>query len=105
MAGGKAVNANVLLFDQVTGERHYVAKGQVPDKEIADQLGDHLFTDPPAADDSGNDGRVPPQSGNGSGKAAWVAYAASLDPPVEVADDATRDDIIAAVAEAGHPVE
>lgn len=45
----------------------------------------------------------PPQSGRGSGTDAWVAYAASAG--VDVPDDAGRDDIIAAVAAAGHPVE
>ena len=37
----------------------------------------------------------PPRSGKGSGVEAWREYATSLG--VEVADDATRDDIIAAV--------
>lgn len=37
----------------------------------------------------------PPRSGKGSGVEAWREYATSLG--VEVADDATRDDIIAVV--------
>lgn len=37
----------------------------------------------------------PPRGGPGSGRDEWVAYAASLD--IEVTDDMTRDDIIAAV--------
>lgn len=37
----------------------------------------------------------PPRAGKGSGRAEWAAYAASVG--VEVDDDATRDDIIAAV--------
>jgi len=45
----------------------------------------------------------PPKSGPGSAKAAWVAYAQSHG--VEVEDDATRDDIVAAVAAAGVAVE
>lgn len=40
----------------------------------------------------------PPRSGPGSGKEAWVAYAENVG--VEVTDDMTRDDIIAAVDEA-----
>lgn len=41
----------------------------------------------------------PPRSGKGSGKEAWAAYAASLG--VEVAEDASRDDIVAQLAERG----
>jgi hypothetical protein len=37
----------------------------------------------------------PPRSGAGSGRDAWVAYAGAQG--VEVTDDMTRDDIIAAV--------
>jgi hypothetical protein len=47
----------------------------------------------------------PPRAGAGSGTDAWKAYAASFDPPVEVAEDAKRDDVIAAIEAAGHPVE
>jgi hypothetical protein len=39
----------------------------------------------------------PPRSGKGSGKEAWAAYAASQG--VDVAEDASRDDIIAQLAE------
>lgn len=38
----------------------------------------------------------PPRSGPGSGRQAWVDYAKALD--VHVEDDASREDIIAAVA-------
>lgn len=44
----------------------------------------------------------PPQGGPGSGVPAWRAYADDLG--VEVAESATRDDIVAAVKKAGHPV-
>lgn len=47
----------------------------------------------------------PPRAGKGSGTEAWAAYAGNLDPPVEVPEGATRDDIVAAVEAAGHPVE
>ena len=40
---------------------------------------------------------APPRSGAGSGRDAWVAYAASRG--VEVTDDMTRDEIIEAVDE------
>lgn len=48
---------------------------------------------------------VPPRSGKGSGVDAWTAYAATLDPPVDVAEGTSRDDVIAAIEAAGHPVE
>lgn len=56
--------------------------------------------DGPADGDAPDDG-PPPQSGRGGGRAAWAAYAAAND--VEVADGATRDDIIAALNAAGVP--
>lgn len=40
-------------------------------------------------------GGPPPRNGAGSGRDAWKAYADTLG--LEVADDATRDDIVAAV--------
>lgn len=69
-----------------------------------DKIDAHCFVDgekPKAgskAAEPDNDG-PPPQSGKGSGKDAWVAYAEAND--VEVADDATKDDIIAACESAG----
>lgn len=63
-----------------------------------------LITSPAAwADKAGavadEDGE-PPETGAGSGKAAWLAHAESLG--VDVGEDATRDDIVAAVRAAGH---
>ena len=46
---------------------------------------------------------VPPKGGPGSGKDAWVAYAAEHD--VEVPADATREDIVAALDAADVPTE
>jgi hypothetical protein len=43
---------------------------------------------------AGNPGE-PPRGGEGSGREAWAAHAATLG--IELAEDATRDDIIAAV--------
>ena len=48
-------------------------------------------------------GSPPPKGGPGSGAPAWREYAASKD--VEVADDASREDVIAALTEAGVPTE
>jgi hypothetical protein len=46
---------------------------------------------------------IPPKGGAGSGVEAWKAYATSKD--VTVADDATRDEIIAALDDVGIPTE
>lgn len=51
----------------------------------------------------GSDGGVPPRGGAGSGKDAWSAYAASKG--VDVDAEASRDDIIAALDDAGVPTE
>ncbi len=58
-----------------------------------------------AANDGGGDDsakpKPPPKSGAGSGKEAWSAYATSLG--AEVKPEATREDIIAAIEQAGFP--
>lgn len=64
---------------------------------------------PPSAGDVAEDGQTveadspapPPQSGPGSGRDVWVAYAAAHD--VDVPDDASRDDIISRLDDAGIP--
>jgi hypothetical protein len=61
--------------------------------------------DDPSADTDADDRTAdapPPQSGPGSGRGAWAAYAAGCG--VDVPDGASREDIIAALAEAGKPV-
>jgi hypothetical protein len=59
------------------------------------------------ADDSSDDGasavEVPPRGGPGSGAPAWRSYARSIG--VEVADDASREDVIEALEDAGKPTE
>lgn len=53
--------------------------------------------------------RVPAKSGPGSGKKAWAEYAVSAasdrDMNIDIPGDASRDEIIAALAEAGIPTE
>jgi len=49
----------------------------------------------PAGTSPGGEVPEPPRSGPGSSKAAWVEYAAARG--VNVADDASREDVIAAV--------
>lgn len=82
----------------------YGPAGKSPSKDVAEQI-----TNPKAwsgkadAEGSGSGSDIPPKGGAGSGVDAWKAYAAKLD--VEVADDASRDDVIAALEAAGHPTE
>lgn len=75
-----------------------------PDDDVpdwaAEQIGEHAFE--PASGKPELDG-PPPKDGKGSGKAAWVEYAAASD--VAVDKEATRDDIIAALDAAGIPTE
>ncbi|GIF08663.1 hypothetical protein [Actinoplanes siamensis] len=47
--------------------------------------------------------KLPPRSGPGSGAPEWRAYARSVD--VEVADGASREDVIAALDAAGKPTK
>lgn len=83
------------------GDKRYGPDDDVP-QDVADQI-----TNPdvwaergPGASDAApavRDGAPvrPPTHGAGSGRDAWVAYAVTKD--VEVSDDMTRDDIVAAV--------
>lgn len=48
--------------------------------------------------------KPPPKGGAGSGQPEWLAYARTFG-DVDVADDATRDDIVTALTSAGHPTE
>jgi len=54
------------------------------------------------SDEDGQDG-PPPKGGAGSGAPAWREYAAKHN--VEVAEDASREDVVAALTEAGVPTE
>jgi hypothetical protein len=98
MAGGKPVNANVLVFDDTTGQATFIKAGTVPPANVLDQLGEHLFTGVDVGDDEVVDLGPPPQSGRGSGLEKWQAYAAGK---VEVTPDMQRDDIIVALRAAG----
>lgn len=69
---------------------------------IDETLGDRQEGPSSPGEDSDKDSGPPPQGGPGSGAPAWSQYAASKD--VSVPEGASRDDIIAAVKKAGHPV-
>lgn len=69
--------------------------------EFADQLGEHVWTDDGQAAPAGP--TPPPMGGAGSGIEAWIEYASLIG--VDVDGLAKRDDIVAAIRDAGHPVE
>ncbi|MFE2747319.1 hypothetical protein ACFXKX_23825 [Streptomyces scopuliridis] len=73
---------------------------------VAKRIGDHAWTDVAEVEDIEDDAAggspesdPPPRSGRGSGVEAWRTFAAQHD--VEVAADASREDIIAACETAG----
>ncbi|MFD3517710.1 hypothetical protein [Streptomyces sp. NPDC058657] len=83
------------------GGRAYGPDDEVP-ADVARRIGDHAWQDRADVedlDDQADQGQAPPRSGRGSGVEAWRAFATQHD--VEVADDATREDIIAACEAAG----
>ncbi|MFB7594296.1 hypothetical protein [Streptomyces sp. NPDC056160] len=77
---------------------------------VAKRIGDHAWTDADSAAEvptptgagGGSEDVAPPRSGRGSGVDAWRAFAEQHE--VEVAADASREDIIAA-CEAAELVE
>lgn len=75
---------------------------KLPDYVDPEKFGDHCFESADGGESAGGDG-PPPQSGKGSGKDAWHAYAAASG--VEVDDDASREDVIAALEAAGVATE
>jgi hypothetical protein len=87
----------------------YGPDSKVP-ADVAKKIGDHAWTDAdePAGDEQPTGGgqsagdEAPPRSGRGSGVDAWRAFADQHD--LDVAADASREDIIAA-AEAAELIE
>lgn len=83
--------------------------------EVAKRIGDHAwddggdqddgdeptvgYTDPSTQQSPTGPAEAPPRSGRGSGVEAWRAYAEQND--LDVAEDASREDIIAAAEGAG----
>lgn len=91
------LTANVLLTHPETGERHLLkdgstlpdwADGIVGEHVLRDVRGEQVPTDEPGP-------KPPKRSGPGSSAAAWRNYAAKNG--VDVADDADRDEVIAAL--------
>jgi hypothetical protein len=92
-------------------------------KDVAAQIGEHAFEGgehpyadarakfvatldgkaEPATGAHREAGAIPPKGGPGSGTAAWAAYAGEVG--VDLEEDASREDIIAAIEAAGRPTE
>lgn len=60
-------------------------------------------SEPVEKNSSGEPSAIPAKAGPGSGKAAWRGYAESLG--VDAPESVDRDDLIKAIAAAGHPTE
>lgn len=74
-------------------------------RQAREQAGEDLTGAEEEADElsgESDDDGPPPQGGPGSGKESWAQYAANKG--VSVPQTATRDEIVAAVKKAGHPV-
>jgi hypothetical protein len=96
----------LIGYVHVDGTR-YGPDDEVP-PAVAKRIGDHAWTDadssaempsPAGEGGSGKTDEAPPRSGRGSGVEAWRAYAEQND--LDVAADASREDIIAAAEGAG----
>ncbi|MFI5808981.1 hypothetical protein [Streptomyces sp. NPDC051561] len=96
------MSRHLIAYVHVDGVA-YGPEDTVP-ADVAKRIGVHAWTDDDTEvddqdDPGGGDAEAPPRSGRGSGEAAWRVFAEQHD--VEVADDATRDDVIAACEVAG----
>ncbi len=101
------LTANVLLTHPKTGERHLLKDGSTLPDWADGLVGKHVLRDvrgeaiTPPVDPARP--KPPRRSGPGSSAAAWRNYAAKNG--VEVADDADRDEVIAALEAAEVPVD
>lgn len=113
----KKLIANTIVTHPQTGTPVLLAGGgDLPDWAEG-LVGDHLLDKPSkstgastetsssqnASVDQGGTQSLPPRSGPGSAAPQWRAYARGQG--VEVADDASRDDVIDALEAAGKPTK
>ncbi|MFI1467642.1 hypothetical protein [Streptomyces wuyuanensis] len=94
------MSRRLIAYVHVDGKA-YGPGDQVP-AAVAKRIGEHAWTDSGSSAEAPTptgEGEAPPRSGRGSGVEAWRAFAEQHD--VEVAADATREDIIAACEAAG----
>lgn len=104
---GRRLRTNVHVFDEHGNVSVFGPGDDVPEWAAARITNPKAWTDDEPAPEPepepvqpGPDGQ-PPRSGRGSGRDAWAAYAAARG--LDVPDDASRDEIIAAVDEADAP--
>ncbi|MCX4470458.1 hypothetical protein OOK41_09080 [Micromonospora sp. NBC_01655] len=103
------LTANTLVTHPETGEVVLLAVGGIVPEWAAGRVGAHLLdggsprpVSAPASAPAGSgssEGDPPPKGGAGSGAQAWREYAAANN--VEVAADASREDVVAALDAAG----
>lgn len=104
----KKLAVNVLVVGE-DGSPHALYAGDEVPAWAKDQVGDHCFdADRDDADEapeleSEEGSGIPPKSGRGSGAKAWADYAQAHG--LNVDEDASKDDIIAALEAAGVPTE
>lgn len=117
----RILRAGAIVPDGVAAEsleklaaRGFLEEVEIPEADSPEDLPPIVPTVPggseqPPADPTGSadseqlEASPPPKAGQGSSAEAWRTYAAGLG--VEVADDASRDDVIAALESAGKPTE
>lgn len=92
---------HVALFDE-SGVLQQFGPGDTPPEWACKRITNPAVWDQPAKAAQVVDG-PPPRAGKGSGEDKWRAYAESVGVDVSAAEG--RDDIIAALQEAGVPVE
>lgn len=106
----RKLTAGVIVRHPGRGSLVFLPSGSELPEWATRLVGDHALTPDeatqaiaeetdPEGPASTTDAGPPPRSGTGSGRAAWAAYATSAG--VEIADKASRDDIIATCAQAG----
>jgi hypothetical protein len=105
----KKLAVNVLVVGE-DGSPHALYAGETVPDWAAEQVGEHCFdadrddedVAPELESEEGSSG-IPPKSGRGSGAKAWASYAQANG--LDVDEDASKDDIIAALEAAGVPTE
>lgn len=96
--------ATVHVQDPETGRHVVFLKGSEPPERVAKLITNPNVWDGEPEEETESEstetvGGEPPRSGKGSGRDIWAAFAAEHG--VHVEDEDSRDDIIAALAEAG----
>lgn len=105
---------NTVVTHPDTGEAVVLHAGEDVPSWGSKLIGEHLLDAKPrpTREPASPDGSLPPKSGAGSSKAAWLAYARTAEnaaalaaADVTIADDAAQGEIIAALESAGITTE